>query len=158
MATENLSAGTAGTHTAPAPRELLQHLAGWLSACKYADDHPWRQAIAATLAEHPAGTALAGRPLPHVPDIGDRVQFELAPVLTGLAMLTNTVRVLQALSDHASLSESFYSALTEACPTWCDPMAHGDDASMEAVVADLARYAADLCAEVLAEELSRGAA
>ena len=102
----------------------------------------------------PAGTGLL-RP---AQECGDRVRFELHPVLAGLSLLTNSVRVLQAVSDHAVLSKTFADALTDACPSWSDPFAHGGDASAESVVSDLARYAADLCAEILVMDMNGGAA
>lgn len=85
-------------------------------------------------------------------EIGERVQFELYPVLAGLSLLTNAVRVLRAVSDHAKQSQSLHADLRDACPSWSDPLCMGGDRSAEAVVSDLARYAADLCAEVLASD------
>ena len=145
------------------PADVLRQLDHWMGAAKMASDHPWRKFIKGTL---PNVEAVAAAPLPTVTaeplrpaqDCGDRVRFELHPVLAGLSLLTNSVRVLRAVSDHASLSESFADALTEACSTWFDPFVHSGEASAEAVVSDLARYAADLCAEILVMDLNGGAA
>lgn len=189
------------TTTAPEPRALLQELSGLMQESGFGHDHPWCMAVAASLAAHPAGPAVAAnrlRPVnteppgtsapnvskaediqnsinseaeghPSTPpagtgllrpaqECGDRVRFELHPVLAGLSLLTNSVRVLQAVSDHAVLSRTFADALTDACPSWSDPFAHGGDASAESVVSDLARYAADLCAEILVMDMNGGAA
>ena len=112
---------------------------------------------AAALADHPPTPTATTLPLWPAKDCADRVRYELHPVLAGLSLLTNSVRVLQAVSDHASLSVSFADALSDACPTWADPFAHGGELSAESVVSDLARYAADLCAEIVVTDQNGGA-
>lgn len=113
--------------------------------------------MAATLADHPLPTAPTLSSWP-AKDCADRVRYELHPVLAGLGLLTNSVRVLRAVDAYATLSGPFADALKDACPSWADPFAHGGEASAEAVVSDLARYAADLCAEILVLDRNCGAA
>ena len=155
MSDQILSPAAAGPHAAAKPHELLQQLAGWMSASGYGGDHPWRVAIAATLAESstPGTTA---RPLHR--DCGDRLLMELRPVLSGLAMLTNAVRVLEELQDSASLSPAQHEHISAGCPTWCDPICHGGDNSAASVVCELARYADQLCGDLIAEDQNGGAA
>ncbi len=47
------------TTAVPEPRELLQELSGWMQASGYGDDHPWRMAIAASLAVHGGASTAA---------------------------------------------------------------------------------------------------
>ena len=142
----------------PAPIVVLRQLDAWFNQASYSSSHPWRMAIAATLADHPPPPTTTTLPLWPAKDCGDRVRFELHPVLAGLSLLTNSVRVLRAVDAHATLSGSFADALKDACPSWADPFAHGGEASAEAVVSDLARYAADLCTEILVMDMNGGAA
>ena len=114
--------------------------------------------VAATLADHPPQPTARTLPTWPATDCADRVRYELHPVLAGLSLLTNLVRVLRAVDDYATLSGSFADALKDACPSWADPFAHGGEASAESVVSDLARYAADLCAEILVMDMNGGAA
>lgn len=88
----------------------------------------------------------------------DRVSMELQPVLAGLAMLTNAVRVLKAFRDATTASPELGQALATACPTWCDPMAHAGELSAESVVCELARYAAELGAHLCTADAEGGAA
>ena len=138
-----------GPHACPGCEKLLVVEPGAAPAARAGDP---------AAAAAPVAPAVTAEPLRTAQDCGDRVRFELHPVLAGLSLLANTVRVLRAVSDHASLSESFSDALTDACSTWCDPFDHSGEASAEAVVSDLARYAADLCAEILVMDLNGGAA
>lgn len=136
-------AGT-GPHTCPGcDSKLLPALSG--VAPILPADHP-PQPTAPTLPSWPAK------------DCADRVRYELHPVLAGLNLLTNSVRVLRAVDAYAKLSGSFADALKDACPSWADPFVDGGEASAEAVVSDLARYAADLCAEILVMDMNGGAA
>lgn len=86
----------------------------------------------------------------------DRLLLELLPVLSALALLSNSVRVLQDLSNSAQLSPAFDESLTKACPTWADPLCHGGDRSAESIIAELSRYAAGLCRDVLEVSQKRG--
>ena len=113
---------------------------------------------AATLADQPPPPTARTLPTWPAKACADRVRYELHPVLAGLSLLTNSVRVLRAVDDYATLSGSFADALNDACPDWADPFVHGGEASAEAVVSDLARYAADLCAEILVMNMNGGAA
>jgi hypothetical protein len=45
-------------HTVPTPAELLRDLDRWMAAARYVADHPWRQAIAQTLATEADARAL----------------------------------------------------------------------------------------------------
>ena len=127
---------------------------------------PWRISkkargsaeIVARLADHPPPPTARTLPTWPAKACADRVRYELHPVLAGLSLLTNSVRVLRAVDANAALFGSFADALKDACPAWADPFVHGGDASAEAVVSDLARYAADLCAEILVMDMNGGAA
>ena len=90
MTDQNLSAGAAGTHAAAKPHELLQQLAGWMSASGYAADHPWQVAIAATLASEAA------------PQQSPR---ELAAVMLFEAIATNARGLIDSLDDGLESTE-----------------------------------------------------
>lgn len=81
-------------------------------------------------------------------DLSGRMQCELLPVLQGLEMLSNAVRVLHCLEDAAQADAGLNAMLSRACPDWGDPLANGGDGSATAVVSGLARFAASLGREL----------
>lgn len=135
--------------TAPSPHELLQQLAGWMSASGYVADHPWQVAIAGALAAH-ADPAPAPAPAALRPgrDRADLEWLGLHAVLAALALLSNCVRVLRDLEQSAGVWPELSSLLRRACPDWKDPLCHGGAKSGQAVLCELARFAADLGAEL----------
>ena len=84
--------------------------------------------------------------------------FELQPVLAALALLINCVRVLSRLQDVAAYRPELDKCLSEACPTWFDPLCAGGDESFESVVCELARHAASIGADMAAAAMEGGAA
>ena len=110
---------------------------------------------AAEAAKGPAIMVPVG-PLGPKATLHDRVSMELQPVLAGLAMLTNAVRVLKAFRDATTVSPELHQVLATACPTWCDPLAHAGELSADSVVCELARYAGELCTHLCVADAQSG--
>ena len=108
-----------------------------------------------TVADAAPGPAAAP---PAGSNLADRMAFELQPVLAALALLTNCVRVLSSLQDQAVFRPDLDKWLSEACPTWCDPLCKGGDESAESVVCELARHAASIGADMADAAMNGSAA
>lgn len=73
------------------------------------------------------------------------VAHELAPLLCGIALLTDALRVLEALDFRARLDPEFARALAAACSTWRNPLASDN----EELISQLAWLAKEMAADLV---------
>lgn len=79
----------------------------------------------------------------------DRLKFELLPLLAAQALLTDCVRVQQAIEDYERPSKAsgpFQLQLKKACPTWANPLSSCDALD---VLTDLARVIENRAIEII---------
>lgn len=88
----------------------------------------------------------------------DRLRFELQPLLRGVQLLANSLRVLRVVREVAGVSPGFNAELRTFCPDWSDPLAGAGNVSPDAVLADLAHVAAELGQDLAGIDAEGGAA
>ena len=104
---------------------------------------------AGKLPAEPIAAAAPSSAGPSAAELQARIRFELQPLVSALALLTNCVRVVRAVTNAADVSPQFRAELRRWCPDYADPLVSDGATCVDATVMGLANVARkvgrDLC-------------